>query len=46
MSKLPRIVIDPPLAPPSLARAGACAESTLVALRAGELFAAAAAERI
>jgi len=46
MSKLPRIVLDPPLAPPSLARGGASVESTLVALRAGELFAVPAAQRI
>jgi len=39
-------VLDPPLAPPSLARGGASVESTLVALRAGELFAAPAAQRI
>jgi hypothetical protein len=46
VSKLPGIVIEPPLALPSLARAGACAESAQVALRAGELFAAPAAQRI
>jgi hypothetical protein len=46
VGELPGIVIDPSLAPPRLARARAGAESTLIALRAGELFAAPAAQRI
>jgi hypothetical protein len=45
VGKLPGIVIEPSPAPPSLALVRAGAESALVALRAGELFAAADAQR-